>query len=63
VHIPKEGGAFPVLAQGEGTKLLCGVVLATGNAPIPRLSRSAPVSAAALDNIQETRLQAIDSLF
>jgi len=26
VIIPKEGGAYPILAQGEGTQLLCGVV-------------------------------------
>ena len=61
VHIPKEGGAFPILAQGEGTKLQCGVVLATSNAPVPRISRSASLSAAAMDNTQEARLQAIDS--
>jgi FtsP/CotA-like multicopper oxidase with cupredoxin domain len=62
VRIPKQGGAFPILAQGEGTKLLCGVVLATKDAAIPELSRTAPVSAAALDNTQEMRLQAVEPL-
>jgi FtsP/CotA-like multicopper oxidase with cupredoxin domain len=46
--IPKEGGAFPILAQGEGTKLLCGVVLITKGhrlrcspaQPLPPLWRS-----------------------
>jgi FtsP/CotA-like multicopper oxidase with cupredoxin domain len=35
VTIPKEGGAYPILAQGEGTKLLCGVVLLTKGASVP----------------------------
>ena len=62
VTIPKEGGAYPILAQGEGTKLLCGVVLATKGASIPHLSRAAPVSTAALDNTQEKRLRALNPL-
>jgi FtsP/CotA-like multicopper oxidase with cupredoxin domain len=62
VRIPKEGGAFPILAQGEGTKLLCGVVLAASNSEAPQLSRSASLSAAAMDNTQEAKLEAIDSL-
>ena len=44
VIIPKEGGSYPILAQGEGTKLLCGVVLATKGASIPKLSRTASTS-------------------
>jgi FtsP/CotA-like multicopper oxidase with cupredoxin domain len=62
VRIPKEGGAFPILAQGEGTKLMCGVVLATRDAAVPQFSRTASVSAAALDNTQEMRLQSVDPL-
>ena len=58
VTIPKDGGAFPILAQGEGTKLLCGVVLATKGASVPQLSRTASASTAALDNTQEKRLRA-----
>jgi FtsP/CotA-like multicopper oxidase with cupredoxin domain len=59
VTIPKEGGAFPILAQGEGAKLLCGIILITKGASVPKLSRTAPVSTAALDNTQEKRLRAL----
>ena len=62
LSIPKEGGAFPILAQGEGTKLLCGVVLITKGASVPPLSRTASASTAALDNTQERRLQAVNPL-
>ena len=62
VIIPKEGGAYPILAQGEGTKLLCGVVLTTKGASIPKLSRTASTSTAALDNTQEKRLRAVTPL-
>ena len=62
VTIPKEGGAFPLLAQGEGTKLLCGVVLMTKGASVPQLSRTASASTAALDNTQELRLRAASPL-
>ena len=60
--IPKEGGAYPILAQGEGTKLLGGVVLATKGASLPKLSRTAPASTAALDNTQERKLRAVNPL-
>src|SRR5436189_1036467 len=62
VTISKEGGAYPILAQGEGTKLLCGVVLVTKGASVPQLSRTAAVSTAALDNTQEKRLRALNPL-
>ncbi|HEX3421084.1 MAG TPA: multicopper oxidase family protein [Candidatus Udaeobacter sp.] len=62
VTIPKEGGAYPILAQGEGTKLLCGVVLATKGASVSKLSRTAPASTAALDNTQEKKLRALNPL-
>jgi FtsP/CotA-like multicopper oxidase with cupredoxin domain len=62
VAIPKEGGAYPILAQGEGTKLLCGVVLTTKGASAPKLSRTASTSTAALDNTQEKRLRALTPL-
>src|SRR5262249_59094904 len=55
VTIPKQGGAYPILAQGEGTKLLCGVVLMTKGASVPQLSRTASMSTVALDNTQEKR--------
>ena len=62
VTIPKEGGAYPIFAQGEGTKLLCGVVLTTKGASVPKLSRSASNSTASLDNTQEKRLRAVNPL-
>jgi FtsP/CotA-like multicopper oxidase with cupredoxin domain len=62
VTIPKEGGAYPILGQGEGTKLQCGVVLITKGAAMPKLSRTASVSTASLDNTQEKRLQAINPI-
>src|SRR5256714_362081 len=62
VTIPIEGGAYRILAQGEGTKLLCGVVLVTKEASVPQLSRTAAVSTAALDNTQEKKLRAVNPL-
>jgi len=62
VTIPKDGGAYPILAQGEGTKLLCGVVLTTKGASVPKLSRTASISTASLDNTQEKKLRALSPL-
>jgi FtsP/CotA-like multicopper oxidase with cupredoxin domain len=62
VTIPKKGGAYPILAQGEGTKLLCGVVLTTKGASVPKLSPTASFSTASLDNTQEKKLRAVNSL-
>src|SRR5262245_54267706 len=62
ITIPKEGGAYPILAQGEGTKLVCGVVLTTKGASAPKLSRTASSSTAALDNTQEKKLRAVNPL-
>jgi len=61
VTIPPAGGSFPILAQGEGTKLRCGVILSTPGAEVVRRSPSeiqAPLPAALLDNTQERRLRA-----
>ena len=62
ITIPKESGAYPILAQGEGTKLLAGVVLATKRASVSKLSRTASTSTAALDNTQEKKLRALNPL-
>src|SRR5262245_29902131 len=62
VTIPKQGGAYPILAQGEGTKLLGGVVLSTKGASVPKFSRTASISTASLDNTQEKRLRALRPL-
>jgi FtsP/CotA-like multicopper oxidase with cupredoxin domain len=62
MNIPKQGGAYPILAQGEGTKLLSGIILTTKGASVPKLSRTASASTAALDNTQEKRLHTLDPL-
>ena len=58
VKIPDQGGAFPIVAQGEGTNQQCGVVLATENEKIPKIPLQAAFVTAGLDNNQELRLQA-----
>ena len=62
VTIPSEGGAFPILAQGEGTNLLSGIVLRTKDAIVPSLSRTAANLTASLDNTQELQLRAAKPL-
>ncbi len=62
VTIPSEGGAFPILAQGEGTNLLSGIVLRTKDAIVPPLSRTAAKLTASLDNTQELQLRAAKPL-
>jgi FtsP/CotA-like multicopper oxidase with cupredoxin domain len=57
VHIPDGEGAYPILAQGEGTNLRTGLVLATPNASIPVLSPQADAVAGALTNAQELLLR------
>jgi len=57
VTIPRGTGAYPILAQGEGTDMLAGVVLATPGAPVPPLSPKARTTAGALTNAQEMRLR------
>jgi FtsP/CotA-like multicopper oxidase with cupredoxin domain len=58
VQIPRGEGAHPILFQGEGTRMLAGIVLATPGAAIPALSATAPEAAGALTNAQEARLRA-----
>jgi FtsP/CotA-like multicopper oxidase with cupredoxin domain len=62
VKIPDQGGAFPIVAQGEGTKQQCGVFLATENEKIPKISLEAEFATAGLDNTQELRLKAKNPL-
>lgn len=56
--IPRGEAAYPVLAQGEGTDMLAGIVLATPGAAIPPLRARAGGVAGALANAQEKRLRA-----
>ena len=62
VWIPKTGGAFPIIAQGEGSTLLSGVILASKGAPIPSLPPKAAMKTASLDNLQELKLMAMHPL-
>ena len=58
VTIPQSGGVFPIIAQGEGTTLQCGVVLATNGAYFVSLSTNANMLTTPLDNTQESLLHA-----
>ena len=62
VAIPRGEGAYPIIAQGEGTDMRAGVVLATPGARVPVLSVRAKTAAGALGNAQEARLRAARSL-
>lgn len=62
VRIPEAGGAFPILFQGEGTKQLAGLVLATAGVDAPVLPQQAELATAALDNLQEKKLRAAKPL-
>jgi FtsP/CotA-like multicopper oxidase with cupredoxin domain len=62
VKIPEDGGVFPIIAQGEGTKQQCGVVLVTEGKTIPKLPLQAEFATAGLDNTQELRLSAKNPL-
>lgn len=58
VTIPEGGGAFPILFQGEGTKLQAGIVIKTEDAKTPKLASEAETLAGGLDNTQEKLLRA-----
>jgi FtsP/CotA-like multicopper oxidase with cupredoxin domain len=62
VTIPAGQGAYPIIAQGEGSDLQAGVILATPQAPIPKIASTAKTFAGALTNAQESRLRAVQSL-
>lgn len=62
VKIPEEEGAYPILAQGEGTTLQTGLILATEKAKIKPLSQKAIQMAGALNYNQEKMLKAIHPL-
>jgi FtsP/CotA-like multicopper oxidase with cupredoxin domain len=58
LNLPAGEGAYPIRAQGEGTTLRTGLVLATPKARIPTLSQQAETVVGALTNAQELRLRA-----
>ncbi len=58
VTVPREGGAFPILAQVEADRALTGIVLATAGAEVRRLGDTAEVAAAHTDLALDLRLAA-----
>ena len=62
VKIPDQGGIFPLLAQGEGTRQQCGVILASEGETVSKLPIEAEFATAGLDNTQELRLTAKNPL-
>lgn len=62
VTIPKQEGAYPIIAQGEGTTLQTGVILATAHAAIPKLSQQAKTRAGAITIDQELKSVAVHPL-
>jgi FtsP/CotA-like multicopper oxidase with cupredoxin domain len=62
VALPRRAGAFPILAQGEGTTMRAGLVLAAPGAPVSRIASTAPAAAGALTNALERRVHPRRSL-
>lgn len=63
VTIPQKGSVFPILAQGEGTDMQTGLILATGDkADIPGPSQKTTLKAGAFTNAQELKLRALQPL-
>jgi FtsP/CotA-like multicopper oxidase with cupredoxin domain len=62
VKIPDQGGAFPILAQAEGTNKQTGLILATKNINIPQLPETTSEKIGPLTNAQEYKLRALNPL-
>ncbi|MES2434961.1 MAG: multicopper oxidase domain-containing protein [Pseudomonadota bacterium] len=62
VTIPPEGGTFPIFAQVEAARMRTGIVLATSDAKIARLSDLAEVEAAHVNTSFDAGLRAVDTL-
>ena len=62
VEIPRDGGAYPVLAQVEDAEFLTGIVLATAGASIARLETSARQKQGFLDLTFDAELRAVAGL-
>jgi len=58
VAMPGSGGAFPVLAQREGSRARTGIVLASAGAAVGKVPAMAESAAGAVDNGLERRLMA-----
>lgn len=62
VNIPKEGGSYPILAQGEGTAMQTGLILATDNAKLKVPKEQTTSSTGAFSYDQELNIEAISPL-
>ncbi|RCW27956.1 secreted protein [Ciceribacter lividus] len=62
VELPKEGGAFPILALREGSTKRTGLVLASAGAAIGKLAGDGEETGPALDLGLEQRLRAVTPL-
>jgi FtsP/CotA-like multicopper oxidase with cupredoxin domain len=62
VKIPEMEGAYPILAQGEGTTMQTGLILATQKAKIITQKEQADLMAGALNYEQEFKLKALSPL-
>lgn len=62
LHVPPEGGAFPILALREGGAQRTGVVLATAGSAVPRLAPIGEVTGPVLDIAYEVDLRAVTPL-
>ena len=58
VKIPEEEGAYPILAQGEGTRMQTGLILATPNSRITPISEQTETTAGSLNDDQERQFKA-----
>lgn len=62
VKIPAGEKAYPILAQGEGTSMQTGLILATPKAIIPSIKEQADSTVGALNYDQEFKLKAVNPL-
>ena len=62
VTIPDQGGAFPILAQGEGTDKQTGIILVTEGTQLPKIASKTLKKAGRFTNIQEAGFQALSPL-
>lgn len=62
VEIPREGGAFPVVAMVEGAVARTGIILATAGAEVRKLTGTADAASSFIDLAFEARLAATEPL-
>ncbi len=62
LNLPKEGGAFPILAHREGARQRTGIILASPGCAIAKIPDLAEADSAPLDLQCEARLEALSPL-